>query len=572
MLALDFLPPWLNTFSFVMLVALGIVLLYVAVLSLRNPLIGKLGVRNIPRRPAQTALIVGGLTLSTVIIASALATGDALDYSIQRHAVDAYGEIDEIVSPPLLTVLMGVHDGEDPFTAVAAGAEGAEATDGAASSPLAGTEYELIFNILRQGLPGISTERYQQLQAQAMEEPLIEGVAPAIVFPTIIRNTRSGQGEPLGFIFAVDHAYDQQFGLHNVDGEPVEMEALNPGVGNVFQSATDLFRAASQAAADAGLTLDLNTAAVAVVAAGSLASGDLTEADANTFLTELLGEDAPQLPPGSLEQLQELLPALGGVEAGSAEGRNEDSAIAGSETGEPPAEPIDQSTDQPIPALEALNLPDATDLLGSLNLTTMRAELDRVLGIAGLQLRQGDVYLSRLGAERLDARTGDLLEIYLGPIPLPYRVAGIVEEAGPMAALSPVVMMDLNEAQQLLAPVMPDRVNAVLVSNIGDPMEGMQHTAEVSDRLRMLALQETGVQKVAAILSRRRVLYVVEREIATESNMLPREFEAVFVSIFGDAFTNLSGSTMPNTAQLVTLPEVLRSGDLNALRRILSNP
>ena len=114
MFALDFLPPWLNTFSFVMLVALGIMLLFVAMLSLRNPLIGKLGVRNIPRRPTQTALIVGGLTLSTVIIVSALATGDTLTYSIQRHAVNAYGEIDEMILPPIFTYLAGFEgDGDN---------------------------------------------------------------------------------------------------------------------------------------------------------------------------------------------------------------------------------------------------------------------------------------------------------------------------------------------------------------------------------------------------------------------------------------------------------------------------
>ena len=47
----DFLPDWLNVFSFIMIVGLGVVLLFMAVLSLRNPLIAKLGVRNIPRRP-----------------------------------------------------------------------------------------------------------------------------------------------------------------------------------------------------------------------------------------------------------------------------------------------------------------------------------------------------------------------------------------------------------------------------------------------------------------------------------------------------------------------------------------
>lgn len=577
MLALDSLPPWLNTFSFVMLVALGLVLLFVALLSLRNPLIGKLGVRNIPRRPAQTVLIVAGLTLSTVIITSALVTGDTLDYSIRRHAVDAYGEIDEIISPPLLTLLAGIYDDmhdEDSFAVAAANAEATEGSD-AAAVLFEGTKYETIFNILRKGLPGISTERYLQLQAQATDEALIDGVAPATVFPTIIRNTRSGQGEPLGFIFAVDQAYDQQFGLHNVDGEPVQMEALNPGVGNIFESTAELLSLARRAAADTGLTLDLNSAAVAVIAAGSLASGDFTEEQANAFLSEMLGEDAPQLPEGSVGQLQGLLSASGEGEAENAAVATAAPARAESESGEAAGErmveAIDRPGEQPIPALEALNVPDATNLLSSLNLTTMRAEIDRVLGIVGLQLRQGDVYLSRLGAERLDARTGDLLEIYLGPIPLPYRVAGIVEEAGPLATLSPVVMMDLGEAQRLLSPIMPGRVNAVLVSNKGDAFEGIQHTAAVSDRLRIFALEESGVEKVAAILSRPDILHVVERQVAREANMMPPDMEEAFISILGDTFTNVAASTMPNTAQLVTLPDVLRSGDLDALRPILAN-
>ena len=51
----------------------------------------------------------------------------------------------------------------------------------------------------------------------------------------------SGQGEPFGFIFAVDDDYDQQFGLNTVDGEPVEMEALEPGIGNIFGQAANLF-------------------------------------------------------------------------------------------------------------------------------------------------------------------------------------------------------------------------------------------------------------------------------------------------------------------------------------------
>ncbi|MEZ4836842.1 MAG: hypothetical protein R2873_33425 [Caldilineaceae bacterium] len=94
----DFLPPWLNPVSFVLLVIVLIMLLAVALLYFRNPTATKLGVRNMPRRPTQTALIVAGLTLSTVIIVAALSTGDTLDYSVQRYAVSAYGGIDEAVA------------------------------------------------------------------------------------------------------------------------------------------------------------------------------------------------------------------------------------------------------------------------------------------------------------------------------------------------------------------------------------------------------------------------------------------------------------------------------------------
>ena len=121
-----------------------------------------------------------------------------------------------------------------------------------------------------------------------------------------------------------------------------------------------------------------------------------------------------------------------------------------------------------------------------------------MLGEAGLELQQGDVYLSRLGAEKLDAHPGDLLEIYIGPIAMPYRVKGIVDEAGPLAALAPVAVMRLDEAQRLL--FMQGKVNVVLVSNAGDREGGIANTPAVSSRLRLLALNDAALQKVAGIL------------------------------------------------------------------------
>ncbi|MBT7468469.1 MAG: hypothetical protein HN798_09265, partial [Chloroflexi bacterium] len=54
-----------------------VVLLAVFLLALRNKVLLKLALRNIPRRKAQSILIVIGLMLSTTIIMSALAIGDS---------------------------------------------------------------------------------------------------------------------------------------------------------------------------------------------------------------------------------------------------------------------------------------------------------------------------------------------------------------------------------------------------------------------------------------------------------------------------------------------------------------
>ena len=63
----------------------------------RRPVIFKLGIRNIPRRKAQTTLIVVGLMLSTLIISAALGTGDTLDHSMTADIYDNLGRVDELV-------------------------------------------------------------------------------------------------------------------------------------------------------------------------------------------------------------------------------------------------------------------------------------------------------------------------------------------------------------------------------------------------------------------------------------------------------------------------------------------
>ena len=69
----------------------------VGFIAVRNPVMFKTGLRNIPRRPAQTALIVIGLMLSTLIMTAAFGTGDTLSRSITSEVYGTLGEADEII-------------------------------------------------------------------------------------------------------------------------------------------------------------------------------------------------------------------------------------------------------------------------------------------------------------------------------------------------------------------------------------------------------------------------------------------------------------------------------------------
>lgn len=404
-------------------VALGLILAGVALFSLRNPIIGKLGVRNIPRRPAQSVLIILGLTLSTMIIVSALSLGDTLDNTIRRQTIDAYGQIDQVVSPTFLMDLttLATSGSIDPD-------EASSPQSAALLNALTSGELEALLALLDEGLPGISEQRFAQLREETANNPLIDGVASSILFPTIIRNVNTGQGEPLGFLFAVDESYDSGFGLHAVGGEPVRTADLQPGVGDVFVDLVGIWEGVGETTTEVGANfglegLGITEAALAVGAAVAV----------------LLEEEGPSI---TLRQLQlpvEILQGLGLDTSIFDENGIDTISLEELGIGDEELAQLNLSLDEPIsiPTLSTLgfDVPDQaallaaiTGALNAINLNTLGQDVDERLGQFGLQLRQGEIYLNRLGAQQLNARPGDLMEIFIGPIPLPYRVRAVVEE------------------------------------------------------------------------------------------------------------------------------------------------
>jgi len=84
--------------ALVLAALLVLALSFVLVLGLRNRIFLRLGIRNVRRRRARTALIVVGLMLGTAIIAAALATGDTMSQTIRSSATAALGQTDEVVA------------------------------------------------------------------------------------------------------------------------------------------------------------------------------------------------------------------------------------------------------------------------------------------------------------------------------------------------------------------------------------------------------------------------------------------------------------------------------------------
>ena len=163
----------------------------IGVLALLNRIVLKIGLRNIPRRPAQTALIVVGLMLSTLIISSALGTGDTMNHSIKLAATKGLGEIDEILTASLASGLGG-------------------------------------FDSLTGSSPYFSMQKVDDLRRDLEGYDKIDGIAPFISERAPIANLTSQQNVGRMNIVGIELADPGVFGqLMSLDGAPLESSALS---------------------------------------------------------------------------------------------------------------------------------------------------------------------------------------------------------------------------------------------------------------------------------------------------------------------------------------------------------
>ena len=62
--------------------------------ALRNRVSFRMAARNLPRRRAQTALVVLGLMLATMLFSASFTTGDTLTNSLRLQSLENLGQVD----------------------------------------------------------------------------------------------------------------------------------------------------------------------------------------------------------------------------------------------------------------------------------------------------------------------------------------------------------------------------------------------------------------------------------------------------------------------------------------------
>jgi putative ABC transport system permease protein len=181
----------MNDIMAVLLVLLGISLSAVAFVAWRNRVMFLIGVRNIPRRVAQTVLIIIGLMLSTTIISAAFTVGDTVDHSITKMVYDTFGHVDETVQ--VGDTLLG--EGEDANAVVRL-----------------------------QAVPeSLAADLEQRLQGDSE----ISGFLPVIFEPVAVSNPETRQSAPLGMLSGVDASRLSAFpDIIDKKGAPVDVAAL----------------------------------------------------------------------------------------------------------------------------------------------------------------------------------------------------------------------------------------------------------------------------------------------------------------------------------------------------------
>ena len=178
-----------SSIALVLAVVFAIIAVVMAFVVFRNPILVRMALRNVRRRPGRSLLIVIGLMLATAIISASFTTGDSITFSIKREATDSLLNLDELIR---------VDEDSDKWKGKA--------------------------------LPEVFPESiFQEVGPLLDSDPDIDGALPALAEDVAVVNLRSKQFDVEALYAGLDPARAAQFeALNDIDGNPVDLASLGP--------------------------------------------------------------------------------------------------------------------------------------------------------------------------------------------------------------------------------------------------------------------------------------------------------------------------------------------------------
>jgi putative ABC transport system permease protein len=223
----------MSTIVLALTAMLVVSLLSVAWVYLRRRVIFRLGARNIPRRKAQTVLIVFGLMLSTLIVTAALGTGDTVNGSMTSEVYAQLGPIDQFVTDR--------SEGETDANSFAA---------------------------------TIPVSAWTELQPTIDGIEQIDGASPLLERRVSVRALASGVGSPELVVVGLDPAtVDSIGGVTAANGDTIDFTSLPAGWVILSESAADELEAAAGDQVEVYANGSSQTFIVAAIAENSYLSG-----------------------------------------------------------------------------------------------------------------------------------------------------------------------------------------------------------------------------------------------------------------------------------------------------------
>ncbi len=192
----------INSIMIGLLVLMSISFAVLGWIAYRQPLLVRMGFRNIRRRVSQTILIVVGMMLATLIISAAFATGDTVGYSVTNSIYEQFEEADFVI----------VIDDDD-----------------AANRPEDFSEIAFL----------------EDLQAKFSDDPGIDGITGSVGRTLPVLNLGARLSEPSALVVGLEPETADEFGgLRSLDGSPAMTAALSGDAAYITENLSEEIDAA----------------------------------------------------------------------------------------------------------------------------------------------------------------------------------------------------------------------------------------------------------------------------------------------------------------------------------------